>query len=140
MGKADKTVEKDILLFDGVCNLCNSSVNFIIDHDPKGRFKFAALQSEFGQKKLQELGFDQEEFDSLVLLSGDKVYKKSSAALRIAKKLSGLYPLLYVFIIIPPFIRHGVYDIIAKNRYKWWGKRDSCRMPTPELKARFVEA
>ena len=140
MGKADKIVEKDILLFDGACNLCNSSVNFIIDHDPKGRFKFAALQSEFGQKKLQELGFDQEEFDSLVLLSGDKVYKKSSAALRIAKKLSGLYPLLYVFIIIPPFIRHGVYDIIAKNRYKWWGKRDSCRMPTPELKARFVEA
>ncbi|MBO6494948.1 MAG: DUF393 domain-containing protein [Roseivirga sp.] len=140
MGKADKIVEKDILLFDGVCNLCNSSVNFIIDHDPKGHFKFAALQSEFGQKKLEELGFDQEEFDSLVLLSGDKVYKKSSAALRIAKKLSGLYPLLYVFIIIPPFIRHGVYNIIAKNRYKWWGKRDSCRMPTPELKARFVEA
>jgi predicted DCC family thiol-disulfide oxidoreductase YuxK len=140
LGKADKIVEKDILLFDGVCNLCNSSVNFIIDHDPKGHFKFAALQSEFGQKKLEELGFDQEEFDSLVLLSGDKVYKKSSAALRIAKKLSGLYPLLYVFIIIPPFIRHGVYNIIAKNRYKWWGKRDSCRMPTPELKARFVEA
>ncbi|MBO6661883.1 MAG: DUF393 domain-containing protein [Roseivirga sp.] len=140
MGKADKIVEKDILLFDGVCNLCNSSVNFIIDHDPKGHFKFAALQSEFGQKKLEELGFDQEEFDSLVLLSGDKVYKKSSAALRIARKLSGLYPLLYVFIIIPPFIRHGVYNIIAKNRYKWWGKRDSCRMPTPELKARFVEA
>jgi predicted DCC family thiol-disulfide oxidoreductase YuxK len=140
LGKADQIVEKDILLFDGVCNLCNSSVNFIIDHDPKGRFKFAALQSEFGQKKLEELGFDQEEFDSLVLLSGDKVYKKSSAALRIAKKLSGLYPLLYVFIIIPPFIRHGVYDVIAKNRYKWWGKRDSCRMPTPELKARFVEA
>jgi len=140
LGKADKIVEKDILLFDGVCNLCNSSVNFIIDHDPKGHFKFAALQSEFGQKKLEELGFDQEEFDSLVLLSGDKVYKKSSAALRIARKLSGLYPLLYVFIIIPPFIRHGVYNIIAKNRYKWWGKRDSCRMPTPELKARFVEA
>lgn len=140
MGKADKIVEKEILLFDGVCNLCNSSVNFIIDHDPKGHFKFAALQSEFGQKKLEELGFDQEEFDSLVLLSGDKVYKKSSAALRIARKLSGLYPLLYVFIIIPPFIRHGVYNIIAKNRYKWWGKRDSCRMPTPELKARFVEA
>ena len=92
------------------------------------------------EKKLEELGFDQEEFDSLVLLSGDKVYKKSSAALRIARKLSGLYPLLYVFIIIPPFIRHGVYNIIAKNRYKWWGKRDSCRMPTPELKARFVEA
>tara|TARA_Y100000588_G_scaffold290336_1_gene309176 strand:+ start:179 stop:568 length:390 start_codon:yes stop_codon:yes gene_type:complete len=129
-----------VLLFDGVCNLCNGAVNFIIDHDPKGHFKFAALQSDFGQEKLKALGYSQQNFDSLVLLSGDKVYKKSSAALRIAKKLSGLYPLLYVFIIIPPFIRHGVYDIIAKNRYKWWGKRDSCRMPTPELRARFVDA
>ncbi|WP_420385558.1 thiol-disulfide oxidoreductase DCC family protein [Roseivirga sp.] len=133
-------MDQDVLLFDGVCNLCNSSVNFIIDHDPNGHFKFAALQSDFGQQKLEELGYNQAEFDSLVLLSGGKVYKKSSAALRIAKKLNGLYPLLYVFMIIPPFIRHAVYDIIAKNRYRWWGKRDSCRMPTPELRARFVEA
>ena len=125
-------------MFDGVCNLCNSSVNFIIDHDPKGHFKFAALQSDFGQEKLQELGFNTEDFDSLVLLSGGKVYKKSSAALRIARRLSGLYPLLYIFIIIPPFIRHALYDVIARNRYKWWGKRDSCRMPTPELRSRFV--
>jgi len=139
LGK-DHTITKDVLLFDGVCNLCNGAVNFIIDHDPKGHFKFAALQSDFGQEKLSELGYDQEEFDSLILLSDNKVYKKSSAALRIAKKLNGLYPLLYAFIIIPPFIRHGVYDIIAKNRYKWFGKRDSCRMPTPELRARFVEA
>ena len=140
MGKNSSIENQDVLLFDGVCNLCNGAVNFIIDHDPKGHFKFAALQSDFGQEKLKELGYNQQEFDSLVLLSGDKVYKKSSAALRIAKKLSGLYPLLYVFIIIPPFIRHGVYDIIAKNRYRWWGKRDSCRMPTPELRARFVDA
>ena len=125
-------------MFDGVCNLCNSSVNFIIDHDPKGHFKFAALQSDFGQEKLQELGFNTEDFDSLVLLSGGKVYKKSSAALRIARRLSGLYPLLYIFMIIPPFIRHALYDVIARNRYKWWGKRDSCRMPTPELRSRFV--
>jgi len=86
------------------------------------------------------LGFDQNEFDSLVLLTNGSVYKKSTAALKIAKKLSGLYPLFYIFIIIPPFIRHGVYDIIAKYRYNWFGKRDSCRMPTPELKSRFVEA
>ncbi|WP_323757774.1 thiol-disulfide oxidoreductase DCC family protein [Roseivirga sp.] len=130
--------EHDILLFDGVCNLCNSSVNFIIDRDPKKHFKFAALQSDFGQTKLKELGFNQEEFDSLVLLSNGKIYRKSSAALRIAKKLKGLWPFLYIFIIIPPFIRHGVYDIIGKNRYKWFGKQDSCRMPTPELKQRFV--
>ncbi|KYG81894.1 putative DCC family thiol-disulfide oxidoreductase YuxK [Roseivirga ehrenbergii] len=130
--------EHDILLFDGVCNLCNSSVNFIIDRDPKKHFKFAALQSDFGQSKLKELGFNQEEFDSLVLLSNGKVYRKSSAALRIAKKLNGLWPLLYIFILIPPFIRHGIYDIIGKNRYKWFGKQDSCRMPTPELKQRFI--
>ena len=139
MGKTDQIENPDILLFDGVCNLCNGAVNFIIDRDPKGHFKFAALQSDFGQEKLKELGFDQEDFDSLVLLSGGKVYKKSSAALRIAKKLSGLYPLLFVFIIIPPFIRHALYDLIARNRYKWFGKRETCRMPTPELKARFVE-
>jgi len=138
MQKTSNSQEHDILLFDGVCNLCNSSVNFIIDRDPKKHFKFAALQSEFGQTKLKELGFNQEEFDSLVLLSNGKVYRKSSAALRIAKKLKGLWPLLYIFIIIPPFIRHGVYDIIGKNRYKWFGKQDSCRMPTPELKQRFV--
>jgi len=138
--KSDNIENQDILLFDGVCNLCNSSVNFIIDHDPHNHFRFAALQSEFGQKKLLELGYDNEAFDSLVLLSEDQVYKKSSAALRIAKKLNGLYPVLYIFIIIPPFIRHGVYDIIARNRYKWWGKQDSCRVPTPELRSRFMEA
>mgnify|MGYP003632315635 FL=1 len=130
--------DHDILLFDGVCNLCNGAVTFIIDRDPKKHFKFAALQSDFGQSKLKELGFNQEEFDSLVLLSNGKVYRKSSAALRIAKKLKGLWPLLYIFIVIPPFIRHGVYDIIGKNRYKWFGKQDSCRMPTPELKQRFI--
>ncbi|MGW8121331.1 thiol-disulfide oxidoreductase DCC family protein [Roseivirga echinicomitans] len=128
----------DILLFDGVCNLCNSAVNFIIDRDPKKHFKFAALQSDFGQSKLKELGFNQEEFDSLVLLSKGKVYRKSSAALRIAKKLTGLWPILFIFIVIPPFIRNVAYDFIGKNRYKWFGKQDSCRMPTPELKQRFV--
>lgn len=138
MGKNNSIKNHDILLFDGVCNLCNGAVNFIIDHDPQGHFKFAALQTDFGQEKLEELGFGQEEFDSLVLLQGANTYKKSTAALRIAIKLNGLYPLLFIFIIIPPFIRHAVYDLIAKNRYKWWGKRDSCRMPTPELKDRFV--
>tara|TARA_A100000171_G_scaffold12675_1_gene10614 strand:- start:661 stop:1077 length:417 start_codon:yes stop_codon:yes gene_type:complete len=138
MQTSSKNKDHDILLFDGVCNLCNSSVNFIIDRDPKKHFKFAALQSDFGQSKLKELGFNQEEFDSLVLLSKGMVYRKSSAALRIAKKLNGLWPLLYIFILIPPFIRHGIYDIIGKNRYKWFGKQDSCRMPTPELKQRFI--
>lgn len=127
-------------MFDGVCNLCNGAVNFIIDNDPKGHFQFAALQSDFGQQKLAALGFDQAAFDSLVLLQGDEVFTKSSAALRIAKQLKFPYPLLYVFIILPPFLRDAVYNLIARNRYKWWGKRDSCRMPTPELQSRFVEA
>lgn len=140
MKKSDNIENQDILLFDGVCNLCNSSVNFIIDHDPNNHFRFAALQSEFGQQKLAELGFNSESFDSLVLLSQGEVYKKSSAALKIARKLSGLYPMLYVYMIIPPSLRDGVYDLIAKNRYKWWGKQDSCRVPTPELRSRFMEA
>ena len=139
MGK-DHSLTKDILLFDGVCNLCNGAVNFIIDHDPKGHFQFAALQSDFGQKTLADLGYDQKDFDSLVLLSKGKVFKKSTAALRIANRLNGLYPLLYLFIIIPPFLRDAVYDLIARNRYRWFGKRDSCRMPTPELRSRFVDA
>lgn len=140
MGTDHSIETKDVLLFDGVCNLCNGAVNFIIDRDPKGHFQFAALQSDFGQEKLQELGFNTEEFDSLVLLSEGKVYKKSTAALRIARKLNGLYPLLAVFLIVPPFIRNWVYDLIGRNRYRWWGKRDSCRMPTPELRQRFVDA
>lgn len=140
MGQNHSIEENDILLFDGVCNLCNGAVNFIIDHDPKSHFQFAALQSDFGQEKLEELGFNQEEFDSLVLLQNKKVYTKSSAALRIAKKLTFPYPLLYVFIILPPFLRDAAYNLIARNRYKWFGKRDSCRMPTPELRSRFVDA
>lgn len=132
-------MNENIILFDGVCNLCNGAVNFIIDHDKNGRFKFAALQSDFGQKTLKELGYNTEEFDSMILISNGKVHQKSSAALRIARYLNGLWPLLYVFIIIPPFLRHGVYNVIAKNRYKWWGKRDQCRIPTPELRQRFVE-
>lgn len=133
-------LEQEVLLFDGVCNLCNGAVNFIIDRDPKGNFKFAALQSDFGQAELDRLGYDKESFDSLVLLSNGKVYVKSTAALKIAKRLTGLWPISSIFLILPPFTRDWAYNLIAKNRYKWWGKRDSCRMPTPELKQRFMEA
>jgi predicted DCC family thiol-disulfide oxidoreductase YuxK len=137
---ADHKIKQRIVLFDGICNLCNGAINFIIDHDPKGKFKFAALQSDFGQQKLAELGYDQKDLDSLVLLEDEQVYKKSTAALKIANELNGLYPMLYLLIILPPFIRDAVYDLIARNRYKWFGKRDTCRMPTPELRSRFVEA
>ena len=127
-----------IILFDGVCNLCNSSVTFIIKRDYKDRFRFAALQSEIGQLYIQKFDIDPVETDSIILVEADNYYAKSSAALRIAKHLSGGYPLLYGFMIVPKFIRNAVYDYIAKNRYKWYGKREQCMIPTPELKAKFL--
>ena len=138
MGSADQV--EQIVLFDGVCNLCNSSVNFIVDRDPKVRFKFAALQSEKGQELLSQiLRANESSFDSIVLISNNSVYIKSSAALRIARHLNGLWPILYSFMIIPKPLRDFVYDFIAKNRYKWFGKSDVCRIPTPDLQSRFIE-
>ncbi|MEC8682866.1 MAG: thiol-disulfide oxidoreductase DCC family protein [Bacteroidota bacterium] len=128
-----------IILFDGVCNLCNGAINFIIKHDPKGIFKFASLQGETGQKLLTQHNIDPEETDSIVLIDNDQVSVKSSAALRIAKNLNQGYPLLFGFMIIPTFIRNGVYDFIAANRYKWFGKKESCMLPTPELRSRFLD-
>lgn len=126
-----------IILFDGVCNLCNSSVNFIIDRDKKNVFKFASLQSETGQKLLGRFGLNNKEFDSVVLISDDKFYSKSSAALRIVKEFPFLWKALYILILIPPPLRNIFYDIIAKNRYRWFGKNDSCRMPS-EDNSRFI--
>ena len=126
-----------IILFDGVCNLCNSSVNFIIDRDKKNVYKFASLQSETGQKLLGRFGLNNKEFDSVVLISDDKFYSKSSAALRIVKEFPVLWKALYILILIPPPLRNIFYDIIAKNRYRWFGKNDSCRMPS-ENNSRFI--
>lgn len=137
MGASGK-INKDIIFFDGVCNLCNGAVNFIIDRDPKHKFQFASLQSAKAKELLPERAFD---VDSILLLRNDgQLLKKSSAALEIAKNLSGGWFLLYVFKIVPTFIRDAVYDLIAKNRYKWFGKLDSCRVPTPDLQERFLEA
>lgn len=127
-----------IILFDGVCNLCNNTVTFVIKRDRKNRFKFATLQSDVANDLLSGFPDNSPKLDSIVLLDGDKKYSKSSAALRIAKGLSGGYPLLYGFMIIPKFIRDWIYDIIARNRYKWFGKRDSCMIPTPELNEKFL--
>lgn len=127
-----------VILFDGVCNFCNASVNFVMDHDPNFHFKFAALQSDFAKERLAKAGLNTEEYDSVVLLEGDKIYTRSTAGLRIAKKLSGAWPLLYAFIIVPPFIRNAVYDLIARNRYRWFGKSENCRLPSPEERARFI--
>ena len=129
---------KSIILFDGVCNLCNNAVQFVIKHDSSDKFVFAALQSATGQKLLQQYNLPQTGFDSFVLIQNGKVFLKSTAALQIAKQLSGPVKLLYGFIIVPSFIRNTVYTVIAKNRYKWFGKKDSCMIPTASLKAKFL--
>ncbi len=127
-----------IILFDGVCNLCNSSVTFVIQRDKKDVFRFAALQEEPGASLLEKYGIDASETDSIILIDSDKAYTKSTAALKIAKNLGGAYPLLYGFMIIPKCIRNWVYDYVAKNRYKWYGKKESCMIPTPELRSKFL--
>ena len=126
-----------ILLFDGVCNYCNRWVNFIIRHDEKKKFRFAALQSETGKKILKQYNISEKE-ESVVLIYLDKVYLKSSAGLHILYHLGGIYSLAFVFIIIPAYIRDFYYDIIARNRYKWWGKRNECMIPTQDVKERFL--
>lgn len=127
-----------IVLFDGVCNLCNNTVVTIIKRDKNDVFRFTPLQSAVGMVMVTELQIDTSEVDSIILVVGEQYYTKSTAALRIARDLSGAYPLLYGFMIIPAFIRNWVYDIIAKNRYKWYGKKDVCMVPTAELKKKFL--
>ena len=123
---------KKLLLFDGVCNLCNASVQFIIERDKQDVFRFASLQSEVGQQFINERQIDTEKIDSIILVvPGESYYVKSSAALRIAKHLHGGWTLLQVFLLLPPFIRDFFYDIVARNRYRWFGKQDNCWIPTP---------
>jgi predicted DCC family thiol-disulfide oxidoreductase YuxK len=127
-----------VILFDGVCNFCNGSVNFIIDRDKAGYFKFAPLQSEVGQKLLAEHNIDKTVTDSVVLIEGEKAYVRTTAALRIARKLSGAWSLFYGFVVVPSFIRDVFYNLFAKYRYKMFGKQDACMMPTPEVRSRFL--
>ncbi|APS39616.1 MULTISPECIES: thiol-disulfide oxidoreductase DCC family protein [Salegentibacter] len=132
--------DKKIVLFDGVCNLCNSAVTFIIEHDKKDVFRFASLQSEMGRKLVEERGMDPEELDSIVLIDpGVAYYRKSTAALEISRELSGGYSLLKNFLFIPESLRDGIYNFVANNRYKWYGKKESCMIPTPELKSKFLD-
>ncbi|MES2328612.1 MAG: thiol-disulfide oxidoreductase DCC family protein [Bacteroidota bacterium] len=132
------TIEHPVIFFDGVCNLCAGSVQFVIRHDPKHRFHFASLQSETGQQLLREYNLPTAEFGSFILFEKGKIYTRSSAALTVAKKLSGAWPALYAFMIVPGFIRNGVYNWVARNRYKWFGKKEECWIPTPELKELFI--
>lgn len=130
---------KSIILFDGVCNLCNNSVQFIIKRDKKKRFFYASLQSDAVQSILLQFELKNSDFDSIILIDKGKVYQKSTAILKIIKHLNSAWELSYIFIIVPKFIRDFIYSIIAKNRYKWFGKREKCMIPTKELEMRFLD-
>lgn len=130
---------KKIILFDGVCNLCDLAVQFVIQHDKKDVFRFVALQSEMGQGILQHIGINPKNIDSIVLYEpGIAYYYKSDAAIQIARNLGGIFHFGTIFRIIPAGIRNQLYDYIAKNRYKWYGKKESCMIPTEELKTKFL--
>ena len=131
--------EKKIVLFDGVCNLCSSSVQFILKHDKKNQFLFGSLQGKAGQEYLKKFNLPVDALNSFMLVEDDKLYTCSSGALRMLRHLGNGWQLLYAFIIVPKFMRDGVYNIIAKNRYKWFGKKEECWIPTQELKAKFLD-
>jgi predicted DCC family thiol-disulfide oxidoreductase YuxK len=128
----------DVILFDGVCNLCNGFVLFVIDRDPKKKFSFASMQSEFAQRNLEALGRDLRNFDSVVLLSRGKVYLRSSAVLQVVRRLNWPWRFAAIFLICPTWLRDFAYKLVAKNRYRLFGKLNACRLPTPELRSRFL--
>ena len=127
-----------IILFDGVCNFCNGSVNFVIAHDAQNYFKFAPLQSDVAQSLLEKHNIDKAATDSVILIEDETAFTHSTAALRIARKLDGAWSWFYVFVIIPKFVRDFCYKLFAKYRYKLFGKKDVCMMPTAEIKEKFI--
>ena len=131
--------DKKIILFDGVCNLCDASVQYIIKHDKKDVFRFVALQSKLGEKIINYIGVDRSKTDSIVVYEPKiAYYTKAEAALIIAKELGGWISMLTIFSILPKFIQNFGYDIVAKNRYKLYGKKEKCMVPTPEISAKFL--
>ncbi|MGX7666556.1 thiol-disulfide oxidoreductase DCC family protein [Flavobacterium pedocola] len=131
---------KKIVLFDGVCNLCDSTVQLLIKKDKNDIFRFVPLQSEMGKEILKYIGVDPQKIDSIVLYEpGIAYHVKSEAAIEIAKNIGGVYSLLNLFSVLPTRLNNLVYDFVAKSRYKWFGKKESCMMPTPEMKAKFLE-
>ena len=131
--------DKPVIFFDGVCNYCNSMVNFVIRQDKKKVFRFAALQSKAGQQVLKEWNLPPEEFDSFLVLDNGKLYSRSTAVLQVANKLPWYWKWSQLFRILPRFMRDGAYNIIARNRYKWFGKKDQCMIPTPDVRERFLD-
>lgn len=131
--------QTNVILFDGVCNLCNGAVQFVLKRDTRHAFRFASLQSNYGQQQLIKFGLDPNSLHSIILIRDTHFFQQSDAALEIARKLNYGWPLLYSFKILPQFIRDGIYNLIANNRYRFFGKREACWIPTPELKERFLE-
>lgn len=131
-------VKSPVLLFDGVCNLCNGAVQWVLLRDRRGLFRFAALQSDTGQAMLRQFGFAAEDFDTVVLIDGDRVFTRSDAALEVVRRIGGFWPVLYAFKIIPRPIRDAVYNWVARNRYRWFGRQEQCMLPRKEWMSRFV--
>jgi predicted DCC family thiol-disulfide oxidoreductase YuxK len=129
---------KSIVFFDGVCNLCNASIDFILKRDSKNRFLVGALQEDFSKKILSNYSVKQDYLDSLILIEENQIYFKSTAALRIARQLKGLWPIFYLLIGFPLWIRDPVYDWIGRNRYRWFGKKNKCRIASPDEQAKFL--
>jgi predicted DCC family thiol-disulfide oxidoreductase YuxK len=134
----DVDADAAVILFDGVCNLCNASVNYVIDHDPTQRFRFASLQSEQGNALAAAHGIDANELASMVLIEHGRAYLRSTAALRVCRRLRGPAKLLWPLIAVPAFVRDPFYRFLARNRYRWFGERDACRLPTDADRERFL--
>ncbi len=137
----DERSEKDhfpVLLFDGVCNMCNASVQWILQRDHRGIFRFAALQSEAGQQLLLRHKLDSKRFDTVVLVLGERIFLRSDAPLEIVRQIGGWWGLLYFFKIVPRPLRDALYNFVARNRYRWFGRREACMLPRPEWATRFL--
>ncbi|MEZ5345080.1 MAG: thiol-disulfide oxidoreductase DCC family protein [Pyrinomonadaceae bacterium] len=130
--------ENAIVLFDGVCNFCNDSVNFIIERDSKKYFRFAPLQSEIAEDLLEKYSIDKADTDSVIVIENDRAFTHSTAGLKIARKIDGAWKIFYILIIVPKFLRDACYKLFAKYRYRLFGKKDACMMPTPEIRERFL--
>ena len=130
--------DQPIILFDGVCNFCNGAVNFVIRKDKRSVIKFTPIQSVQGQQLLNQYGFPPSHLSSFIFIKNGNAYTQSTAALQVCKSIGGVWRLLYGFIIVPKFIRDGIYNLVAKNRYKWFGRKDQCMIPTPEVRQRFL--
>ena len=128
----------NVVLFDGVCNFCNNSINFAIKRDIKNQLKFAAMQSTAGIQLMEQYGLPVKDMQSFVFITNGVAHNRSTAALNVCKYLGGGWPLCYIFILVPQFIRDGMYNYVAKNRYKWFGKKNECMLPTPAVRSKFL--